>query len=76
MGEYCRQMKGMVDSLRDLGEPIGDRTLVLNLLCGLSPRCGHLKALIKRIIPFPAFNVVHNELPLEELTMETEPLLQ
>jgi hypothetical protein len=42
VGEYCRQMKGMVDSLRDLGKPIVDRTLVLNLLCGLSSRYGHL----------------------------------
>jgi hypothetical protein len=40
-------MKGMADSLRDLGEPVADRTLVLKLLCGLSPRYGHLKALIK-----------------------------
>jgi hypothetical protein len=46
-------MKGMADSLRDLGEPVTDRTLVLNLLRGLSPRYGHLKALIKRTVPFP-----------------------
>jgi hypothetical protein len=72
VGEYCRQMKGMADSLRNLGEPISDRTLVLNLLCGLSPRYGHLKALIKRTVPLPAFYVVRNELLLEKLTMETE----
>jgi hypothetical protein len=42
--EYCRQMKGMADSLRDLGEPVADRTLVLNLLRGLSPRYGHLNS--------------------------------
>jgi hypothetical protein len=52
-GEYCRQMKDMTNSLRDLGEPVADRTLVLNLLRGLSPRYVHLKALIKRIVPFP-----------------------
>jgi hypothetical protein len=28
--------------------------------------------LIKRIVPFPTFHVVRNELLLEELTMETE----
>jgi hypothetical protein len=61
MWEYCRHMKGMPDSLRNLDEPILDRTLVLNLLCGLSPRDGYLKALIKR-----------NELLLEELTMAIE----
>jgi hypothetical protein len=70
--EYCRQMKGMADSLRDLGEPVADRTLVLNLLRGLSPRYGHLKDLIKRIVPFPTFQAARNELLLEELTMASE----
>jgi hypothetical protein len=60
----------MADSLRDLGEPIIDRTLVLNLLCGLSPPYDHLKALIKWIVPFSTFHVMCNELLLEELTME------
>jgi hypothetical protein len=53
VGESYRKMKGMADYLRDLGEPVADRTLVLNLLCGLSPRYGQLKALIKRTVPFP-----------------------
>ena len=72
MGEYSRQMKGMADSLRDLGEPVTDLTLVLNLLRGLSPRYGHLKALIKKFVPFPTFHDVRNELLLEELTMVIE----
>jgi hypothetical protein len=72
VGEYCRQMKGLADSLRDLGEPVADHTLVLNLLRGLSPRYGHLKALIKRSVPFPTFHAVRNELLLEELTMANE----
>jgi hypothetical protein len=72
VGEYCRQMKGLADSLRDLGEPVADRTLVLNLLRGLSPRYGHLKALIKRSVPFPTFHAGRNELLLEELTMANE----
>jgi hypothetical protein len=45
---------------------------VLNLLRGLSPRYGHLKALIKRSVPFPTFHTVRNELLLEELTMANE----
>jgi hypothetical protein len=73
--EYCRLMKGLADSLRDLGEPMADRTLVLNLLRGLSPRYSHLKTLIKRIVPFPTFHVVRNEL-LEELTMAIEAPLR
>jgi hypothetical protein len=76
VGEYCRQMKGLADSLRDLGEPVADRTMVLNLLCGLSPCYGHLKALIKRTVPFPTFHAVRNELLLEEITVthEAHPL--
>jgi hypothetical protein len=74
VGEYCRQMKGMADSLCDLREPIADRTLVLKLLCGLSPRYGHLKALIKRTVPFHTFHAVRNEHLLEELTLATEAL--
>eukprot|EP00267_Zea_mays_P040592 XP_008680671.1 uncharacterized protein LOC103655747 [Zea mays] len=65
-------MKGLMDSLCDLGEPVADRTLVLNLLRGLSPRYGHLKALIKRTVPFPTFHAVRSELLLEELTMTFE----
>ena len=63
-------MKGM--ALRDLGELMVDCTLVLNLLRGLRSRYGHLKALIKRIVPFSTFHVVRNELLLKELTMVTE----
>jgi hypothetical protein len=47
VGEYCHRMKGMADSLHDLGEPVPDHTLVLNLLHGLSRRYDHVKALIK-----------------------------
>jgi hypothetical protein len=65
-------MKRMTDSLCDLSKPVVHCTLALNLLCGLSPHYGHLKALIKRIAPFPTFHVVRNELLLEELTMESE----
>jgi hypothetical protein len=72
VGEYCCQMKGLADSLRDLGEPVVDRTLMLNLLRGLSPRYGHLKALIKRSVPFPTFHAARNELLLAELTMAHE----
>jgi hypothetical protein len=72
VGEYCCQMKGLADSLRVLGEPMVVRTLVLNLLRGLSPRYGHLKALIKRTMPFPTFHAVQNKLLLEEQTMAIE----
>jgi hypothetical protein len=65
-------MKGMSDSLRDLSVSFMNHTLVLNLLCDLNPRYSHPKALIKRIVPFPTFHIVRNEILHEELSMETE----
>ena len=61
-------MKGMADSLRDLGEPVSDRTLVLNLLRGLNGRYDNLKTWITRTVPFPSFSKVRNDLILEEIT--------
>jgi hypothetical protein len=45
---------------------------MMNLLRGLSSRYHHLKALIKRTVPFLSFHDVRNELLLEELTLDTK----
>jgi len=66
--EYCRQLKKMADDLCALREPISDRTLVLNLLRGLNERFSHLRPLIIRTVPFPAFQQVKEDLLLEEIT--------
>ena len=46
--DYCRKMKTMADALADLGEPIQDRTLVLNILRGLNERFQFMSQLISR----------------------------
>jgi uncharacterized membrane protein YgcG len=69
VNEYCRKMKTMVDSLGDLGCPVEDRMLVLNVLRGLSDRYTHLRSLIMRQRPFPTFLQVRNDLALEEITL-------
>ena len=38
VGGFCRRMKGMADAFRDLGCPVSDRVLVLNVLRGLTCR--------------------------------------
>ena len=48
VGEFCQQMKGMADALHDLGCPVSDRVLVLNILRGLSSTYDHLKSWIAR----------------------------
>ena len=46
--EYCRKMKHMADALADLGEPVQDRTLVLNVLRGLNERFQFMSQLVTR----------------------------
>jgi hypothetical protein len=66
---YCRKMKTMADSLGDLGCPVEDRILVLNVLRGLGDRYTHLRSLIMRQRPFPTFLQVRDDLALEEITL-------
>ena len=67
VGEYCRRMKSMADALHDLGDPVSDRVLVLNVLRGLSSTYDHLKGWIARQRPFPTFLLVRDDLALEEI---------
>jgi hypothetical protein len=59
----------MADSLGDLGCPVEDRALVLNVLRDLIDRYTHLWSLIMRQRPFPTFHQVHDDLALEEITL-------
>jgi hypothetical protein len=67
--EYYRQMKTMADTLRTLGAPMTDESLVLNLLCGLSPRFDRVAPILTRMKPFPTFAEAKNDLLLEELRL-------
>jgi hypothetical protein len=58
-------MKTMADSLGDLGCPVDDRMLILNVLRDLSDRYTHLRSLIMRQRPFPTFLQVRDDLALE-----------
>jgi hypothetical protein len=71
VSEYCRNFKNMADALADLGSPVDDRILVLNILRGLNPRFEHLGAIIRRYMPFPSFLKVRDDLILEELHLDS-----
>jgi hypothetical protein len=71
VSEYCRKFKNMVDALADLGSPVDDRILVLNILRGLNPRFEHLGAIIRRYTPFLSFLKVRDDLILEELHLDS-----
>nr|XP_025883367.1 uncharacterized protein LOC112939900 [Oryza sativa Japonica Group] len=66
--EYCRKMKTFADSLGDVGEPVRDRTLVLNTLSGLSEKFNNLRSLVPMQRPFPTFAELRSMLRLEELS--------
>jgi hypothetical protein len=69
VGEYCRTMKAMADSLGDLGWPVEDRALVLQILRGVSDRYAHIRWLIVRQRPFPTYLQVCDDLLMEEITL-------
>jgi hypothetical protein len=71
MSEYCCKFKNMADALADLGPPIYDRILVLNILRGLNPRFEHLGTIIRRYTPFPSFLKVRDDLILKELHLDS-----
>jgi hypothetical protein len=60
----------MADALADLGSPVDDRILVLNILRGLNSRFKHLGAIIRCYTPFPSFLNVRDDLILEELHLD------
>ncbi|WVZ84583.1 hypothetical protein U9M48_031606 [Paspalum notatum var. saurae] len=68
VGEYCRRMKGMADALSDLGWPVEDRFLVLNIVRGLNDTYSHLKTWISKLKPFPSFLQLRDDLVLDEIT--------
>jgi hypothetical protein len=71
VSEYCRKFKNMADALADLGSPVDDRILVLNILRGLNPRFEHLGAIIRRYTTFSSFLKVQDDLILEELHLDS-----
>jgi hypothetical protein len=71
--EYCRRYKKLVEDLRDLGKPVSDITLVLNIIRGLNERFLVLGLHLRRTYPLPSFLQVRDDLALEEVTMANAP---
>jgi hypothetical protein len=71
VNEYCRKFKAMADGLADLGAPVDDRILILNIVRGLNQRFEHVSSIIRRYSPFLNFLKVQDDLLLEELHMDS-----
>lgn len=63
---YCTKLKTLADNLRDLGSPVTDKDLVLNLLRGLTPRLHNAVPVLTMQSPFPSFLKARSCLLLEE----------
>jgi hypothetical protein len=61
----------MADGLADLGAPVDDRILILNILQGLNQRFEHVGSIIRRYSPFLNFLKVQDDMLLEELHMDS-----
>jgi hypothetical protein len=61
----------MTDGLADLGAPIEDRILILNILQGLNQRFEHVGSIIQRHSPFLTFLKFRDDLLLEENHMDS-----
>ena len=68
--EFCRRLETMAATLSDFGDPIGDRTLVLTLLRGLSDKFRPMVTNLKMRQPFPTFKEARTLLLLEEIDID------
>ncbi|XP_012699796.1 uncharacterized protein LOC105913928 [Setaria italica] len=68
IAEYCSRMKTLADALRDVGHPVQDSQLVLNLLRGLNPRFSNTADNIANSSAgFPSFAQARDMFALKEL---------
>lgn len=66
---YCRRLKSLSDALADVDEPVTNRTLTLQLLCGLNRRFQVIATVMSMQIPFPTFVQARSRLLLEETAL-------
>jgi hypothetical protein len=52
---YCAQLKTLSDSLTNVGQLVGNETLILTVLHGLSKPYAHLHSFLSFQTPFPSF---------------------
>ncbi|CAN6195835.1 unnamed protein product [Urochloa humidicola] len=70
--EYCERMKKKAAELRDVGHPVQDSQLVLNLLRGVNPRFTNSEDDIANSAALPDFATARDILSLKELRLANE----
>ncbi|KAL2944396.1 Retrovirus-related Pol polyprotein from transposon TNT 1-94 [Bienertia sinuspersici] len=63
---YCTRLKTLADSLKNVGDPISDHRMALQLLKGLSDEYKAFRTSVRHLKPLPSFDELRSMLELEE----------
>nr|XP_007159312.1 hypothetical protein PHAVU_002G227500g [Phaseolus vulgaris]ESW31306.1 hypothetical protein PHAVU_002G227500g [Phaseolus vulgaris] len=66
---YCQRLKMLSDQLRNVGSPVNNHRLVLQLISGLPEAYRSVATMIRQSNPLPAFYQARSMLTLEEADM-------
>lgn len=69
---YCQQLKSFADQLKNVGAPVSDSRLVLQLVSGLTAPYRGVGTLIRQSNPLPTFYQARSMLTLEESGLAKE----
>uniref|UniRef100_A0ACD5T832 Uncharacterized protein n=1 Tax=Avena sativa TaxID=4498 RepID=A0ACD5T832_AVESA len=70
--EYCRRLKYIADQLDEVGAPISDRALTMQMIDGLGSKFKMQTAIFHNMVPLPTFAQAHSRLQLAERSMDRE----
>lgn len=73
---YCQRLKTLSDQLRDVGAPVNNHRLVLQLISGLTDAYRGVATLIRQSNPLPSFSQARSMLTLEESGMAKMPVTE
>ncbi|XP_074314771.1 uncharacterized protein LOC141650330 [Silene latifolia] len=62
----CQRLKSLADQLKNVGSPVSNSRLVLQLVSGLTPAYQNVGTIIRQRTPLPAFYQARSMLTLEE----------
>jgi hypothetical protein len=71
MSKHCHKFKTMADGLADLGSPVEDQILVLNILRGLNQHFKDVSSIIRSYSTILNFLKVHDDLLLEKMHIDS-----
>nr|KYP41634.1 hypothetical protein KK1_036991 [Cajanus cajan] len=73
---YCQHLKSLSDQLKNVGFPIDNNRLVLQLVSGLTESYNDVATLIRQSDPLPQFYQAHSMLTLEEAGLAKKAVSQ